>query len=259
MRGEGYSLADIAAATGNGGNNGGNNGFGNGEGAWWIIIFLIFAFLGWGRNGFGGNNGSGTDGSGAAMNYVLSSDFATLQRLLSDGFNNLNDAVTTVNEGLCNGFYNMNTTLLNGFNGVNQNIMNGNFNLQSAINSCCCDVREGISGVNYNLSQVGCGITNAINMAARDITDNQNANYRALHDEIVANRIEDKNAQITAQQNQITALQLAASQAQQNQYLLNELKPCPIPAYITCNPYQSYSLSALYGNNGCGCGCGTSL
>ena len=28
-----YSLADIAAATGNGGNNG-NNGFGNGEGAW---------------------------------------------------------------------------------------------------------------------------------------------------------------------------------------------------------------------------------
>ncbi len=34
MRGEGYSLADIAAATGNSGNNGGNNGFGNGEGAW---------------------------------------------------------------------------------------------------------------------------------------------------------------------------------------------------------------------------------
>lgn len=34
MRGE-YSLADIAAATGNGGNgNNGNNGFGNGEGAW---------------------------------------------------------------------------------------------------------------------------------------------------------------------------------------------------------------------------------
>ena len=33
MRGEGYSLADIAAATGNNG-NGGNNGFGNGEGAW---------------------------------------------------------------------------------------------------------------------------------------------------------------------------------------------------------------------------------
>ncbi len=31
--GNSYSLADIAAATGNGGNNG-NNGFGNGEGAW---------------------------------------------------------------------------------------------------------------------------------------------------------------------------------------------------------------------------------
>ena len=59
------------------------------------------------------------------MNYVLSSDFATLQRLLSDGFNNLNNAVTTVNEGLCNGFY-QEARLVDG---VNQNIMNGNFAL----------------------------------------------------------------------------------------------------------------------------------
>lgn len=29
-----YSLADIAAATGNNGNNGSNSGWGNGEGAW---------------------------------------------------------------------------------------------------------------------------------------------------------------------------------------------------------------------------------
>ena len=83
----------------------------------------------------------------------------------------------------------------------------------------------------------------------RDIIDNQNANYRALHDEIVANRIEDKNAQIAAQQNEINSLRLAASQERQNAYLINQLKPCPEPAYIVPNPNCCY--------NACGYGCNT--
>ena len=35
----GYSLADIAAATGNG--NNGNDGWG--DGSWWIILLFLFA------------------------------------------------------------------------------------------------------------------------------------------------------------------------------------------------------------------------
>ena len=87
----------------------------------------------------------------------------------------------------------------------------------------------------------------------RDIIDNQNANYRALHDEIVANRIEDKNAQIAAQQNEINALRLKASQEAQNAYLINELKPCPNPSYIVPNPnccYQ-YNVTPVNSCNGC--------
>ena len=45
-----YSLADIAAATGNGRNNDGMFG---GDGSWWIIVLFIFAFFGWGNNGWG--------------------------------------------------------------------------------------------------------------------------------------------------------------------------------------------------------------
>ena len=55
MYNDGLSPADVAVLSGNNGGNG-NNGFGNGDGAWWIIIFLIFATMGWGRNGFGGGN-----------------------------------------------------------------------------------------------------------------------------------------------------------------------------------------------------------
>ena len=52
----GYSLADIAAATGNGGY--GNDGFFGGNG-WWIILLFLFAWGGWGNGGWGGNNGAG--------------------------------------------------------------------------------------------------------------------------------------------------------------------------------------------------------
>ena len=54
----GYSLSDIAAASGNR-NNGG--AFGDNSGAWWIIILFLFCFAGgWGngRSGLFGGSGS---------------------------------------------------------------------------------------------------------------------------------------------------------------------------------------------------------
>ncbi len=247
----GYSLADIAAATGSNGRN--NDGFG-GDGNWaWVLIFLIFALGGFGRNG----NGFGGGYSGAADNYVLASDFATIQRQLSDGFGDLTAQSRYIQNGICDGFYAMNTSLLNGFAGTNNAIMTNGYETRNAINNvssqladCCCKTQSAIQGVNYNMATNTCALQNTMNMNTRDIIESNNANYRALHDELVANRIEDKNAQIAAQQNEINALRLAASQERQNTYLIDQLKPCPIPAYITCNPYQSYG----YNNSGCNCG-----
>lgn len=244
MRGE-YSLADIKAVTD------GNGGFGD-TGSWWIIIIIIL--FGWGRNGFGGY---GNSGSGAMDNYVLNSDFATLQRQLSDGFSDLKQTGSRLGDGICNLGYTqaqlingVNTTVLQGDNAINTNIMGGVNTLQGAIKDCCCTTQRSIDSVNFNNAQNTSLITNAITLNGRDIIDNMNANYRALHDEIVANRIEDKNAQIASMQNEINRLQLCASQTAQNTYLVDKLSPkCPIPAYITCNPYAS-----------CNCGnCGTSI
>ncbi len=217
------------------GNNGGNcGGFGYGNDAW-VLIILFALIFGWGNNGngYGVNRGSG---GGIVDGYVLASDFSNIERKI-DGVNN----------GLCDGFYAMNTGMLNGFGNITQTIMQNGFETRNAVQGvssqladCCCKTQSAIQGVNFNIAQQ----TNAINQTLcngfRDVVDTQNANYRALHDEIVANRIEDKNAQIAAQQNEITALRLAASQSAQNAYLISELKPCPKPAYITCNPYQSY-------------------
>lgn len=279
----GYSLADIAAATGSNGRN--NDGFG-GDGSWaWVLIFLIFALGGWGNRGFGNGFGGGA-GSGAADNYVLASDFATLQRQIDSGFDRIGNRVENVNNGLCDGFYAMNTGMLNGFSGVQQAMCQGFSGVNQAIAtngyetrlgtqalgnqlaSCCCDIRQeiadcccktqsSIKDVNYNMAMNTNAIQNAMCLNTRDLIDNQNANYRALHDEIVANRIEDKNAQITAQQNEINSLRLAASQSAQNEYLVNQLAPkFPVPAFLTCNPYTGQTYANGYGY-GCGCGCNT--
>lgn len=279
--GEGLSASDVALLNNSCGRNNSYDGFGEGNGAWWIVLFLIFALGGFRGNGFGWGN----QGGGAADNYVLASDFATLQRQLDSGFDRNGQAINQVNNGLCDGFYAMNTGMLNGFSGIQNTLCQGFAgvnnaitqngyetrlgvqNLSSQLANCCCDVKtqiadcccttqRAIDGINYNMAMNTNNIQQTLCNNTRDIIESNNANYRALHDEIVANRIEDKNAQIQAQQNEINALRLAASQERQNTYLIDQLKPCPIPAYITCNPYQSYGFT--YANNGCGCntGCG---
>ena len=224
---------------------GANSGFGFGNNDAWVLIILFALIFGWGN----GNNGFG-GGNGAMDNYVLASDFATIQRQLSDGFGDLTSQTRYIQNGLCDGFYAMNTSLLNGFAGVNNAIMTNGYETRNAINGvacqlagCCCDIKTAIGDVKY---------ANAIN--TRDIIESNNANYRALHDEIVANRIEDKNAQILAQQNEINRLQLSASQSAQNAYLLSELKACPKPSYIVPNPNCCYNYSVT--PNCCGGTCG---
>lgn len=235
--------------------NNGNGAFGNtGDWAWIIILFLIF---GWGGRGFG-NGFGGNGGSGAYDNYVLSSDFATLQRLIADGNNMLERRTDNIINGLCDGFY----TQAQLINGVNTNISNLGYNLQncccdikSQLADCCCTTQRAIDGVNYNLATNTCAITNNATQNTRDIIDAVNCSYRNLHDELVSAKLEAKNDRIEELNNQVNALRLKASQEAQNAYLLNELKPCPSAAYIVPNPNCCYNYQVT---QGCGCngGCG---
>lgn len=275
MRDTGLSASDVALLSGKNGRSG--DGMFGDNGAWFIVLFLIFAAFGWGGNGWGGNRGNGSTENGSVMDsYVLASDFATLQRQLSDGFNDLTSQSRYIQNGLCDGFYNqaqlingvntniagstaaLQNALCQGFNGVNQGIVTSGYETRNAISDigyrlqdCCCHTQRAIDGVNFNMAQNTCAITTGANNNARDIIDAINSSYNNLHNEIVANRIEDKNAQIAAQQNEINALRLSASQSAQNAYLLSELKPCPSPSYIVPNPNCCYNYQVT---SGCGCG-----
>lgn len=235
-------MSGFLAGQGDGSNRG--NSFLGGDGlAAIIIIALLF---GWGRGGYG--NGDNGGGSGAANGYVLATDFANIERKI-DGVNN----------GLCDGFYAMNTGMLNGFANVTQAVTSGFYNselsrcnqqaalmaqlndMQRSADACCCENRAAIAQVRYDMATQACDTRNAISTAARDITDNQNAGTRAILDFLTQSRIQSLEAD-----NQ--ALRFAASQSAQNAYLVNALRPSPVPSYTVQNPY-------CCNNNGCnGCG-----
>ena len=222
-------------------NSGGGFGWG-GDGAWHIILLLIFAVFGWGGNGWGNNGNSG----GVVDGYVLTSDFANIER-----------KIDSVNQGLCDGFYQQaqlvngtNMAMANGFAQAELSRCNQQAALMQQLNAmqmqaaeCCCNTQRSIEGVRYDMAAQACDTRNTVQNATRDIIDNANANSRAILDFLTQSKLSDLQ---TENQN----LKLAASQAAQNNYLISQLRPCPSPAYITCNPW------AGSGFGGCGSGCG---
>lgn len=277
----GYSLADIAAATGSG-RSGGDGMWDNGS--WWIIVLFLFCFMGWGNNGlWGGAGGYGGGAAGGAIPYVVSSAALT-EADLQRGFDNQTviNKLNGLENGLCDGFYAMNTGLLNGFNTVNANVAAGFSGVNNAVCTlgyqnaqlingaqnaittgitgigtqlaqCCCDNRAAIQDVKYQMATDTCALGTNIANATRDIIDNDNANYRALSDRLTAMEMSAKDDRIAALTADNQSLKFAASQQAQNAYLVSQLSPAPIPAYTVPNPYTGYT----YNRCGCGCGCST--
>lgn len=273
----GYSLADIAAATGSNGYRNGDDGMW-GNGAWWIIILFLFCFNGWGGNGWGNNaNGSGYQGT-------------TTREELTYGFDmsDIKSGINSLQTGLCNGFAGVNNNLLTGFAGVTEtlngnartlqsdisnlgmNAMQNTFGITQAINAdtianmqntnalsqqlnnmaatnaqCCCEnknlITSSFADLNYNLASQACQNRQVVNEGVRDIIDNTNASMRSILDFLVQDKIETLTAENATLKGQI-------SQNLQNAYLVEQLSnKAPIPAYVVQNPYA--------GTNYTGCGC----
>ena len=234
--------------------NANNGGWGGAWGADWLWIIVLFALFGNGGWGFGGNNGCCNPcggWGGNALGYELGKVATTND--IASGFNN--SAVLNSLNDLKLGQASVQQTLCQGFSGVNASIMQAQNGIQNAIcqlgyeqQNCCCQTQRAIDGVNYNLAQSTCNVTNAINNSTRDIIDSQRDGTNAILNFLTQEKISSlqaENAALTAQ----------LSQNAQTRTLIDTLRPCPQPAYITCSPYQS-----IYGvgyNNNCGCGgCG---
>lgn len=110
------------------------------------------------------------------------------------------------------------------------NMQNTN-SISRQLADCCCENRAAIAQVRYDNATNTCAITTAINQLGQTIIQNDNANYRALHDELVAIQMANKDAKIAELTAMNNALNLAASQQAQNAYLVEQMKRC---SGVTC-------------------------
>lgn len=282
------SASDVALITGRNGSNG--NGFGDmfgGNGAWFIILFLIFAIFGWGRNGFGGNDNG--NGGASGMTYVpygiggIGNAYtdSTIQR----GFDNqaVINKLNGLENGLADGFYAVNNTLCQGFAGVNQNIMQNGYEsrlatqiLSSQLANCCCDLgykiqdcccttQRSIDNVNYNMAMNTNAIQQTLCNNTRDILENNNNNTRAILDFLT-------NDKISTLQSENQALKFQASQTAQNAFITANQEAqtaelirrlgadCPQPAYVVQPPqpvtFPTNCCGQFTGFNNCNSNCG---
>ena len=244
---EGYSLSDIAAATGNGGYNRGYDGFGE-----WIWIIVLFLFAGGWGNGFGGWGGNGSGGNtpgiqGLATRADINEGFALngIERGIQGIQQGICDSTYALNNAITNGFSNNQLQLCNGFNQVQQGFNQLGFQQQD----CCCQTQRAIDGVKYDMATQACDTRQAIQSATRDLLESGNNNTRAILDFLTQDKI-------AALQAENQSLKLAASQSAQNAVLtatmdantaelIRRINPQPVPAYTVPAPYPY--------NYGCGC------
>ena len=247
----GYSLADLAAVTGDR-----NDGLGND----WILI-IILLLCGFGNGGFGGFG----NGNAGALPLIATS--GATDTLITDGFNQAatTNALAGIQASITNGFGNaeiaacnraldnMQTAYNNQIASMNQSFANAQAldsnlnNLAMGLQNCCCENRASVADLKYTVATEACADRSAVENALRDVLTANTASTQRILDQMCQDRIDAKNEKIADLERQLTIANLAASQIDQTAQLragqisavdslYNRLSSCPIPSYSVANP-----------------------
>jgi hypothetical protein len=175
------------------------------------IIILVLFLL---MSGFGGNWGANR--GNCATQHDVTAGF---------NFNQLDNGIRGIERGICDlGYANQQQT----------------YELNSAITAlgyqsqnCCCETNRNIDAIRFENAKNTCDITTAIH--------NEGEQTRALITANVMQELRDQNQ----------AYQLQLSNQAQSANLIATLRPTPIPAYVTCSPYQATNVGFGYGCGAC--------
>ena len=254
-----YSLADIAAATGNGGN--GNGGFGDGNGAWWLLV--LFALLGgFGNNGWGGQggypmmHGAGMAGGDALYPWInqsqqvndgfrdqmimsgiqgISQGVQGLSTQLCGCCGDMQMAIAGVNQGMSSGFYQAEIGANNramaqmgrDFDGQVAN-MQGFNGIQAQLADCCCENRLATANQTATILAENCADRAALSDGVRDIIQSNTANTQSILDKLCQLELDGYKRQVADEQranaelrSQLTQARFDASQQAQNAFIQN--------------------------------------
>lgn len=230
----GLSAADIAAVMG----NNGNSGFGfNGDGAWWLIILLLFANNGnWGW-GNGGNAGATADLQRGFDQQAVMSGISGLATAVSNGFGNAEVSATNRQMANLQQLFSAQTAIDGRLDAILSNLQ-----------TCCCENRAATADLKYTIANESAATRAASQANTQAVMDklcqlemdgmkqNYESQISALKDQLASLRNQITAANGAASQNAQTAA-ILADNAAQTQVIEQYLNPTPIPAYPVANPY----------------------
>ena len=245
--------------------NGSNDNNGWGNGGWWIIIILAVLFGFGGYGGFGGGFGGNGINSTLNTDYLaqsirdvqsnLASNFLTLNNETLSGVCDVQGAIASngaaITAAVTNGFNTQNLQNLQNTNSITSDIyantvagmQNANA-IQGTLAQMASDNRADTAQIAYNQATNTCALQTANANNTRDIVEAVNSGNRAILDAMAQNKVEAMQDKINSLQDQLQTAHFLASQSAQNQYLVNTLRPLPVPSYSVNNPW-GYS---YYGN-----------
>lgn len=288
---------NLVAALMNGRNN--QDQFGGANG-WWLWIIVLFWL--WGGRGFGnGFGGNGNDCCANGLPAQLNNDYG--RELLMQAIqgnrsaidqisNALNCTTTQLQNAICNvqgaidkvaGQVGMTSQAV--INAVQQQ----GCEIGNQISSCCCNLsslinqstcatqnmitQQGFDNQLRTLEQTNV-LQNNINNGLANNREQSTSQFNILSAKIDAQSQQIQNAfcdlekremqhTIDSLREQKQTLELFAAQQAQTQNIVNQIRPCPVPSYLVCNPFASngyggypYGFNGYNGgccNNSCGC------
>lgn len=254
-----------------------------GGGMWWIWVIIMFWLWGGNGNMFGRNYG--IDGIPNQLNNDFGRDIllqaingngtaiSQLASTLNCDVNTLQTAIGQVQTSIQSVAGQVGMSSQQVINAIQQ----GNCQLGNQLAQCCCNIQDSITKTNYENQISNLNQTNTLQSAINTVNSSVERGFSTTAYETASQTCELKNA-IAAQtqvindkfcqlemremarenrelRDQVQAYQLSASQQAQTANIVNQIRPCPIPAYLTCNPYGCGCNNYGYPiNNGCGCG-----
>lgn len=253
-----------------------------GGGMWWIWVIIMFWLWGGNGNGMFGRNGY-ADGIPNQLNndygrevllQAINGNGSAISQLATTLNCDVNALQTAINQAQSSIQAVGNQVGMSAQQIINA-VQSGNCQLGNQIAQCCCSVTDAITRSNYenqisNLNQTN-QLQSSINFVnssvERGITSNAYEMQRQTCDILKAidaqtHVINDKFCQLEMREmqrenqnlrDQVQQFRDSALSQQQAQNIINQVRPCPIPAYITCNPYGCNGYSGYPYSNGCNC------
>ena len=242
---------------------------------------------GWGNEGFGNTQTAEIQGQLAAIREQMNSNqnssllmdaikgnnvaIGQLAGQLNCDFNTLNGAICDVRGGIDKVAGQVGFSSERVINAINA----GDCQISRQLSECCCTLRDSITRQSYENQLATVNQTNTLQNSLNTVNSSVERGFASTAYETANQTCEIKNAiaaqtqvindkfcqlemremarEIQTLRDERNAYQLSASQQAQTQNLVNQLRPCPIPAYITCNPFGCQSDNYPYGvYNNCG-------